>query len=212
MDSLNAYWVLLAALWVASIGFPLPEDIALLTAGYACYEGYAHLELMVPLAMFGVLSGDLFIYYLGRRWAANLFEHRWIRWIASPERLDIVREHFHNHQIKTVCIARFLPGMRAVVFLTAGVVRMSLLKFLLADGLAALGSVPLFLGLGYLFGHSIERKVHEVEHILVIVAILVAGFWLIWHTYSRSAKTREVKRLIKIEDNNGKRTPEKRDA
>jgi membrane protein DedA with SNARE-associated domain len=198
----KAYVGVLLWLWAASLGLPIPEDIALLTGGFLCYEsdgGHFDVLLMAGVALFGVLSGDLFVFFLGHRWASSLLDHRMTRRMATPERLDALRRQFLRHQIKTVFVGRFLPGMRMLVFLTAGAMKMRAWKFLLVNGTAAVISVPLFVGLGYLFGHSFEKlkkNVQHIEHIAIFVALIVLSAWLIWHSYARSAREREARRLL----------------
>lgn len=201
ISELGPYLILLGAIWVASIGVPIPEDIALLTGGVACYYGKAHLAIMIPLALFAVLSGDVFIFYLGRRWASNLLEHRMVRWLAKPEQVETLRSHFRNHELKTVFVARFLPGLRAVVFLIAGATKMRMGRFLTANGSAAMISVPTLVVVGYVFGHSFDRvkqEVREIEHVIVFVLGGAVAVWLLWHFYSRAARAREASRLVQV--------------
>ncbi len=196
---LAPYLALLGAIWIASVGFPIPEDIALVAGGIACFTGDAELWLMIPVAMFAVLSGDLFIFYLGKRWASNLLEHRMTRRLASPERVAQLKVKFHEHQIKTIFVGRFLPGIRALVFLTAGAMKISVWKFLIVNGCAALISVPVFVLLGYVFGHSyyrVKSQYREVEHFIVFGLLGVAIIWVLWLAYSRKARARETARLL----------------
>ncbi len=182
------------------MGVPIPEDIALLGGGLACYLGKAKIVPMILMGMFAVLSGDLFIFYLGHRWAANLFEHRLASKLATPERVAKLRVKFHEHQLKTIFLGRFLPGVRALVFLTAGAMKISVWKFLAMNGLAALISVPVFVVLGYVFGHSYDKlkaQVAEIKYVIVFVLIGIAIIWVLWLSFSRSARVRETERLIK---------------
>ncbi|MCG3136922.1 MAG: hypothetical protein HJJLKODD_00760 [Phycisphaerae bacterium] len=197
----GAYLSVLLALWVAGLGVPIPEDIALLTGGYLCYSGYAKLPVMIVVAVFGVITGDLLIFTIGRRWASNLWDHRLTRRLITPERIVVIKRQFRNHQMKTVFIARFMPGMRVPVFMTAGAVGMSYRNFLIANGGAAIWSVPLFVSLGYVFGHSFEKlktEMAEIEHVIVLILISAAALWFLWHTYAKSAKAREEKRLLTL--------------
>jgi membrane protein DedA with SNARE-associated domain len=197
---LGPYLALLGAIWIASVGVPIPEDIALLGGGFACYQGYARVLPMILVAMFAVLSGDLFIFYLGHRWASNLLEHRMTRKLATPDRVAKLKVKFHEHQLKTIFIGRFLPGVRALVFLTAGAMKISVWKFLLMNGLAAAISIPVFVILGYVFGKSYDKltsHVADIKHIAIFVLIGIAIMWVLWLAYSRSARVRETEQLLK---------------
>lgn len=208
LSGFGPYLALLGAIWIASVGVPIPEDIALIGGGVACYLGTAQLIPMILMGMFAVLSGDLFIFYLGHRWASNLLEHRMTHKLATPERLAKLRVKFHEHQLKTIFVGRFLPGVRALVFLTAGAMKISVWKFLLMNGLAALISVPAFIILGWVFGRSykkLEEQVAEIKHIVIFVLIGITIIWVLWLTYSRSARIRETEKLLeeKIEEEAG---------
>ena len=201
-EHVGPYLGVLIALWIASCGVPVPEDIALMTGGFLCYKESARFIPMVLVAMFGVLSGDLFIFSIGRRWGPTLLDHKFTRRLAPPDKVNALRAQFLRHQLKTVFVGRFLPGMRTLVFLTAGASQMSVWRFLLANGTAALGSVPAFVALGYVFGHSFDKlkeRVADIEHVIVFVAIIAAVLWVLWLFYARSAKARETARLMAID-------------
>ena len=198
-SSLGPYLALLGAIWIASVGVPIPEDIALLAGGFACYLEKAEVLPMILVAMFAVLSGDLFIFYLGHRWAANLLEHKFAQKLATPDRVAKLRVKFHEHQLKTIFVGRFLPGVRALVFLTAGAMKISVWKFLLMNGMAAAISVPLFVVLGFVFGHSYDKlkeHVADAKHIAIFVVIGIGIMWILWLAYSRSARIRETETLL----------------
>ena len=70
---------------------------------------------------------------------------------------------------------------------------------LTAAGLAALISVPAFIVLGYVFGHSFDKlkaRVAEIEHVIVFVLIGIAIVWVLWLAYSRSARLKETEKLL----------------
>jgi len=195
----HPYLALVVYIGLASVGVPMPEDVGLLLAGLACYLGRAEIEFMIPLAMGSILCGDTLIYFLGRRWGTHLLEHRFARRLATEVQIEGIRRQFRRHELKTIFIARFLPGLRALVFLTAGAVRIKFWRFLAANGAAAMLSVPALVLLGYLFGHSFDRlkeQVTDIKHAVVIAGIIGAGIYITWHTFAKSAKEKEAKRLL----------------
>lgn len=201
----HPYLALVVYIGLASVGVPMPEDVGLLLAGLACYLEKAEIELMIPLAMGSILCGDTFIYCLGRRWGTHLLEHRFARRLATEAQIEGIRRQFLRHELKTIFIARFLPGLRALVFLTAGAVRIRFWRFLGANSAAALVSVPALVVLGYLFGHSFDRlkeQVTDVKHAVIIAVAVGAVLYVTWHTFARSAKEKEAKRLLANHDAN----------
>ena len=104
----------------------------------------------------------------------------------------MVQEKFVRYGNRMLFIARFLPGMRTTVYLTAGTShRVSFLRFLLIDGLAALISVPFWVYLGY-FGadnHAwLETWVRRGQGSLwALVGLLLLTLLVLWWRHRRPA-------------------------
>ncbi|MFQ5423837.1 MAG: DedA family protein [Phycisphaerae bacterium] len=186
-----SYFGLLVVLMAAGLGLPLPEDIPLLAAGWLVSEGHANLELMMLAGLVGVLAGDGLMFYMGRRYGSHLVEHRWFRRVLKPWLLESARRRFIDHGAKIVFVARFMPGLRAVMFVTAGIFRVPYWKFLTFDGTAALISVPLWIWVGSRFPGFIMRIAGPTRMIGYIVGGLVlatfVGFvvWEYVHNYRK---------------------------
>jgi len=171
-----SYPAVFVALLACGLGAPLSEELVLLTAGLVVAQGQGHLGFMIAVAFAGTLGGDLSLYTLGRTVGLRALSSKWLTRILTPARVSWIEGHFHRHGAKTVLVARFLPGLRAATFLVAGISRLSGLKFLVADGLGALISVPLLTWLGYRFGVSVLKDVKVASRwILCGVALLVLG-------------------------------------
>jgi membrane protein DedA with SNARE-associated domain len=136
-----------------------------------------HLYLMMIAGMIGVLGGDTSIYFIGRRGVhGKHFVARHLRKVLNSKRRQRVESHFIKHGNLTVFVARFLPGVRSIVFAMAGISRMSYARFLLIDGLAAAISVPTFIYVGWRFAAHINGIIHwidSVKHILTPIAVAV---------------------------------------
>jgi hypothetical protein len=77
-----------------------------------------------------------------------------------------------------VVIARYLPGLRAPTFFTAGHSRLPFWEFALFDGVAALISAPLWVCLGFYFGDDIEQAARQASrfgHYILAGALAVAA-------------------------------------
>ena len=139
----NGYTAVFIALMICGAGLPLPEDITLVAGGVIAGLGFANVHAMFALAMFGVLLGDSAIFMLGHHYGARILQWRFVARVLTPERYVKVQEKFDRYGNRMLFFARFLPGMRTTVYLTAGTThRVSFLRFLLIDTLAALISVP----------------------------------------------------------------------
>jgi membrane protein DedA with SNARE-associated domain len=189
------YLGLFGLLLIAGLGVPLPEDIPLLAAGWLVHEGHANLTAMIIIGLLGVLTGDMIIFNMGRRYGEHVVEHRWFRRVVSRSMLTRAEGIFARHGKKIIFAARFMPGLRAVLFATAGIMRVRPLTFLCIDGAAALASVPLLVWLGAKFGEHMERLVGDVRTAQIVAAaclLTFAGGWILWKSH-RIRRSRERK-------------------
>jgi len=184
------YLCVLAVLVAASFGVPIPEDIPLLTGGWLCYRGLAVLPFMIAFGLLGVLTGDICLFIMGRRFGHHIVEHRFMRRLVNPSRLLLAEHLFEHHGIKIIFIGRFLPGLRGMIFLASGVMRVPFWKFITVNGLAACISVPTLIVLGYAFGanfDALKSDVRMVTHVIGFAALVgvVIGIGLFIHRRAR---------------------------
>jgi membrane protein DedA with SNARE-associated domain len=186
----NGYIAVFIALMICGAGLPLPEDITLVAGGVIAGLGYANVHAMFALAMFGVLLGDSAIFLLGHHYGARILQWRFVARVLTPERYAKVQEKFERYGNRMLFFARFLPGMRTTVYLTAGTThRVSFLRFLLIDTLAALISVPFWVYLGFFGADNHEwlvKWMHRGQSSLwVLVGLLVLVFLVSWLRHRR---------------------------
>lgn len=198
------------ALLLCGFGLPMPEDIILVAGGIIAWKasplhesaGQASLQgmlgdqgllWMVAAGLAGILAGDLVIFLAGRRFGARVADFRPLRRIVSPAKLEQVEKLMRRRGDLVVVIARYLPGLRAPTYFTAGHARMPVWEFLLLDGLAALVSAPVWVCLGFYFGSDIEaaaRKATEFGHyIMAAVAVVLLALGARW-LHVRRARAR----------------------
>jgi membrane protein DedA with SNARE-associated domain len=179
---------------VASLGVPIPEDIPLILAGFLIKTNpeIARWELALPVSLVGIMSGDVILYTLGRRWGRNIFEHRSVSWLITPQRMAIMDERFHRWGAWACFFGRFMMGVRAMMCLTAGVTRFPFWKFFLADFAGALISAPFFIWLGYKFAEHLPLLQEYLKDaqiaIFVVVGLLIVG--VVWYEVRRLKKIR----------------------
>ncbi len=189
------YLGVFVVLLMAGLGMPLPEDVPLLTGGYLCYAGYAHAPIMIAVGMVGVLLGDIVLFSIGRKLGHDVIRRRFFRRMVNPGRLILAERLFAKHGVKIIFAGRFLPGLRPMIFMASGVLRVPFSTFILVNGLAACISVPSLILLGTFFGYKLEALKHEVRavtHLVVVcaaaVAIVAAGLYLHHHQKKVLAK------------------------
>ena len=158
------YLVLFGLLFSCGLGMPLPEDIPLLVAGMLVGTGKMHLVVAGTVAWCGIIGGDCVLYYLGRRYGLNITRVPFVGKHVTKERILQAERLFEKYGVWVVAIGRLFAGIRGAMVVAAGAIRFNFIKFVIADGLAALISGGLFVWLGMKFGQNlkfIQNKIHE---------------------------------------------------
>ena len=189
-----SYIGVFGALFLTGIGLPIPEDIILLAAGYVTAHGYAHLKIMIPLSMISILSSDTVMYLIGRHFGERVFKWKPVSYVFSLKRLEKIHKFYCHYGKSAIFLARFIPGLRAWVYIFAGSAKMKLGTFVLMDFLAAAISVPVFIWLGFHFKDEIEQiasfMAHIKEWIFIFIAIII--IILIVKRWFKKTKTEEI--------------------
>ncbi|QEY24912.1 DedA family protein [Neisseria animalis] len=196
------YAAVFLVLVACGFGVPIPEDITLVTGGVISGLGYTDVHMMFLVGMLGVLVGDGCMFAAGRIWGHKILKFKPIARVMTPKRYAQVQEKFDKYGNWVLFVARFLPGLRTPVFITAGISGVSYWRFLMMDGLAALISVPVWVYLGEYGAKNTDwlmAKVHQFQAgifiLLGIGAAVLLWFW--WRKRRRAsffrAKLRELR-------------------
>lgn len=175
-------------LMLTVFGFPFPEDAVLLVSGVVISQGVVELVPTLAISYFGVLVGDMLLYYIGRKYGVKIVAHPRFGKVLTKERLERAKRWFHRWGNPLVFFGRHLVGVRAQIFLCSGVFKLSAGRVLAYDSLSAFIGVPLMIGLGYIFGNNlpaIREKVSSGHIALTVAAVAVAGTWWAVSTYRK---------------------------
>ena len=182
------YLAVLFVLIICGFGVPIPEDITLVSGGIIAgmYPEQVNVHIMLVVSMFGVLFGDSTMYWLGRIYGARILRVRFIRKFLTVQRLRMVRDKFDQYGNRVLFVARFLPGLRAPIYMVSGVTRrVSYLRFVLLDFLAAIISVPIWVYLGYYGAHKRDWLMEQIKTGQTGIYILIGALALFigWKVY-----------------------------
>jgi membrane protein DedA with SNARE-associated domain len=172
----GGYAVLFLLLFACGLGLPLPEDIPLITAGILISQGQMHLAFVAPVAWCGIIGGDCMLYRFGYLYGRNICKVPYIGKHVTVPRLQRAEVLFAKWGIWVVAVGRMFAGIRGAMVVAAGTTRFKFVKFIIADGLAAIVSGGLFISVGYWFGSNLDKmweKAHEFKLALGIGALLV---------------------------------------
>lgn len=190
------YWAVFFVLLICGFGVPIPEDITLVSGGVISGLGYTNVHWMLVVSMLGVLIGDSIMYWLGRIYGEKILQFPLIRRVATPERFEQVQQRFEKQGWKLLFIARFLPGLRAVVYLVSGITRrVTFTRFVLVDFFAAIISVPIWVYLGDFGARNLDWLEAQIRkgQIAIWVVLLIVGIVAYWkfrkHRQSKSSTT-----------------------
>lgn len=177
------YWAVFLVLLACGFGVPIPEDITLVSGGVISGLGYTNVHWMLVVSMLGVLVGDSTMYWLGRIYGEKILKFPLIRKIATPDRFAQVQERFETQGWKLLFVARFLPGLRAVVYLVSGITRkVSFAHFVLVDFVAAIISVPIWVYLGDFGARNLDWLEAQIRkgQMIIWVLLIAGGLFLYW--------------------------------
>jgi membrane protein DedA with SNARE-associated domain len=149
--------------------------------------------IMFPICVLGAVSGDVFLYSVGRLGGPRILNARWLRRIFPPEKRERTEQNFHRYGTLVLVFARFLPTIRSPIFIMSGIMRIPLIRFILADGIAGIFGVGLVFTLAFWFGDQIRDLVMRAEgkvKSLVIIGIIAAvAVYLVLHFLRKPVTT-----------------------
>ncbi|HEX2864162.1 MAG TPA: DedA family protein, partial [Deinococcales bacterium] len=151
------------------VGFFLPGDSLLITAGLLAADGKVELAYVMLACAAGSIIGDQAGYWIGRTLGPKVFSRQNSRFF-KPEYVDQANAFYQRHGSVTVLIARFIPIIRCMSATTAGVSRMRYPVFL---GFSLISGLVWGLGLPYA-GYRLGKLVPGLDnYILLVIAAIV---------------------------------------
>jgi membrane-associated protein len=173
----GGYAVLVAIVFTETgllVGFFLPGDSLLITAGLVAATGALDIWWLNVLLAVAAITGDSVGYAIGARIGPRLFT-REKSWLFNPRHVVRTREFYERHGAKTIVIARFVPIIRTFAPVVAGVGQMAYRRFLVYNVAGGLGWVLSMTWAGYLLGNvvpNIDRHIHVVVIVVIVLSVI----------------------------------------
>ncbi len=162
------------------------EDAARCGVGLLVAAGHVGWWLAFAGMTVGGIAGDLVLYVIGRYATFLLLRWRWV----DAARLAWMKTYFERQAVKTVLIARFIPGARTLAYVSAGAIKYPMPRFLLLLLLASVAQSILFLKLGVFIGEWILPYLHDTRLRLGAFGIIVLLLVLTHHILTRRNKSK----------------------
>jgi len=155
-------------------GVIVPGETLVIIGGFYARLGELWLPGVAIVAVVGAILGDNLGYWIGRRYGRGFLERHGRKLFVTPERLEAAEGYYRRHGGKTVFLGRFIPVVRSVGFIVAGVAHMDWRRFIVYD---VAGASLWGIGhsvLGYALGASYQRWERYATPVgLAILAVLL---------------------------------------
>ena len=157
------------------IGFFLPGDSLLFTAGFLTYTGFlpVNIHVLVGILFLAAVAGDSVGYAFGRKAGPHIFSKPDAR-LFKQEYVQKAQTFYDTHGGKTVVIARFIPIVRTFAPIVAGAAKMDYKRFLAFN---IIGGFLWAVGItyaGYFLGKWFESMGWEIDHVLLpVIAVII---------------------------------------
>ncbi len=203
IDAMGSWAVLGIALIIFAecgilLGFFLPGDTLLFVSGLliaSAADGadgiHINLVLFIALVTFAAFVGNMVGYWIGHAAGPKVF-HRKDAKFLKPEYVDKSHHFFERFGGITVMVARFVPIVRTVATVMAGVGKMNVRLYAAYSAIGGIVWVGVVSVAGYYLG-QIDIVRRNVDLIFVAAAVVVVAFSAVpatWHWYQRRAKAR----------------------
>ena len=168
------------------VGFFLPGDSLLVTAGVFAGAGHLKLASLLSLVTLCAIAGDQLGYLVGYRSGESLYRREDSRFFRKKH-LEEAHAFYEEYGGKTVILARFIPIIRTFCPPVAGAAKMTYRRYLLYDICGGFLWVWGMVLLGYTLGRTVpnvDRKIHFIIAGVIVVSFLPAAY----HAWQRRSK------------------------
>jgi membrane-associated protein len=180
------------------VGFFLPGDSLLFTAGFLASIGSFNIYLLILLVSLGAVVGDSVGYGFGYRVGRKLFQKK-DSILFHQDNLKRAEQFYEKYGKLTIILARFIPVVRTFAPVVAGIGKMEYKTFLsynVVGGLLWGSGVTL---LGYFLGHlipNIDKYLLPIIVLIVIVSIAPSAYHILKEEENRKAINLEIRKLF----------------
>ena len=157
------------------VGFFLPGDSLLFTAGLLCSTGILviHPFLLVVLIIIAAVAGNMVGYGFGKKVGPLLFKRK-SGFLFRQEHLVAANEFYKKHGKKTIILSRFLPIVRTFAPIVAGIVKLELYKFFIYSLVGAFFWVNALVLTGYYMGKYIPGIKDYLGYIVIFLIVITS--------------------------------------
>jgi membrane-associated protein len=160
------------------VGFFLPGDSLLVTAGVFAGAGQLKIAWLLSLVTLCAIAGDQIGYLIGRKAGEGLYRRQDSRFFKRRH-LESAHEFYERYGGKTIIMARFVPIIRTFCPPVAGAAKMNYLHYLVYDIVGGICWVWGMVLLGYTLGRTvpnIDKRIHYVIAAVIVLSLMPAAY------------------------------------
>jgi membrane protein DedA with SNARE-associated domain len=176
--SYGGIFVLMA---LESMILPIPSELVMPFAGFLIFMGHFGILPVMVASTLGSIVGSLLSYGLGMLGEPVVLRYgRYL--LLNTHHLQWTQNFFERHGGKTIFIARFIPVVRHLISLPAGLARMSITRFVLytAAGATLWNGFLTYLGVRLRQNWEIIQQYTHIADYVVVAAMIGAAIYLAW--------------------------------
>lgn len=157
------------------LGFFLPGDSLLFTAGLLCSTGIIqiHPAPLVILIIIAAVTGNMVGYAFGKKVGPLLFNRK-SGILFKQEHLVTAHEFYLKHGKKTIILSRFLPIVRTFAPIVAGIVKLDYRNFFIYSLVGAFFWVNSLVLTGYFLGKYVPKTKDYLGYIVIFLIVITS--------------------------------------
>ncbi len=167
--------------------FFLPGDSFLFVAGVLVAQGILGFWPAALLGIVGAILGNTLGYYIGKKFGEAMFAVE-RQWLFKKKHVDKVQEYYEKYGPLTIVLARFVPGIRTIAPIAAGVGKMNYFTFFIYNVGGAVLWLMSILTAGYFLGSVIPKESIDKYILIIIFGVIFLSLIPGLFAYFRSKK------------------------
>ena len=167
------YTGVLLAVFAEQLCLPVPSVVFLLAAGALSARGEMRTSIIVSLSILACLAADAIWFWFGRRWGSQAMRLV-CRLTGDPRKCHRnAHEKFSRYGLALLCVARFFPGLGAVLPPLAAAEGVPIARFLAFDTFGGFLWSGFYAGLGYIFSNQLDLAIGWAQHFGAALALAI---------------------------------------
>ncbi len=196
MNTLGSPAVALA-IFLENIFPPIPSEVVLPLAGFTVSQGDMSFIATLIWSTVGSVAGAYVLYWIGYAIGAERLRRIADKmWLTESSDVDNALSFFDKYGTASVFFGRFIPGVRSLISIPAGVHEMSLLRFGVWTTVGSFIWNAVLISLGYVLGESYHLVADVIDQYSTVIYVIIAALlaWGVYLAIRRDRRKRQHKR------------------